>query len=284
MHVDFKSLGPPSDWELPSATLEEFQVRSHDFAILIPVLNEGDRIKVELDVLRKLSDKPDVIICDGGSTDGCTDSGLMADLGVTAMIRKTSPGKMSSQLRLLMAYALLKGYVGMVHMDGNNKDEPSCIADYLRYLKDGYDCVVGSRFRRGGQSINAPRYREMAIQLLHAPLMSLAARRRFTDTTNSFRGYSSRFIADPRVQPFRDIFVSYNLPYYLLVKSARLGFKMTEIPVIRRYPKGEVPSKIKGIRGNLGILGEVFEILTGAYDPKDKSAVNATVDHKGTAT
>lgn len=102
--------------------------------------------------------------------------------------------------------------------------------------------------------------------MIHSPLISLAALRWFSDTTNSYRGYSARFISDPRVRPFRDVFVSYNLPYYLLVRAVRLGFRATEIPVIRRYPKGEVPSKIKGIRGNLGIMKEVFETVAGVYD------------------
>lgn len=124
-----------------------------------------------------------IIICDGGSTDGCTETGLIRDLGVNAVIRKTGPGRTSAQLRLLFAYALVKGYRGMVHMDGNNKDDPSCIPDYQRGLEEGFDCVAGSRFRAGGQSINAPLYRELAIRIVHAPLISLAARRRFTDET-----------------------------------------------------------------------------------------------------
>jgi dolichol-phosphate mannosyltransferase len=265
---DFDSLQPPADWELPAATVEELRPRSREYAVVIPVLNEGERIKRQLAVMRQAADSPDVILCDGGSDDGCTETGLMDELGVTCIIRKTGPGRMSAQLRLLLAFALLKGYRGVVHMDGNEKDDPDCIPRYIRGLEEGFDCVAGSRFRKGGQSINAPRYRELAIQLIHAPLISLAAMRRLTDTTNSFRGYSAGFLGDPRVRPFRDIFVSYNLPYYLLVRACRLGFRVTEIPVNRRYPKGEVPSKIKGMRGNLGILREALETLAGRYNPR----------------
>jgi hypothetical protein len=75
------------------------------------------------------------------------------------------------------------------------------------------------------------------------------------------------------VKPFRGVFVAYNLPYYLLVRACRLNFRVTEIPVTRRYPKGEVPTKISGIRGNLGILRELFGTLFGAYNPRPLSAV-----------
>jgi phosphatidylglycerol:prolipoprotein diacylglycerol transferase len=36
-----------------------------------------------------------------------------------------------------------------------------------------------------------------------------------TDTTNSFRAFSRDFLLDERVKPFRAVFDSYNLPYYL---------------------------------------------------------------------
>ena len=181
-----------------------------------------------------------MIICDGGSSDGCTESELMKQLGVTCVIRKTGPGRMSSQLRLLLAYALLKGYKGMVHMDGNNKDDPDFLTKYVSFLREGYDCVAGSRFRKGGQSINAPLYRELAIRVIHAPAMSLAAGRRLTDTTNSYRGYSRRLIEDPRVKPFRDVFVSYNLPYYLFgSRSQGWDFRRRRSPSIDVIPRAK---------------------------------------------
>jgi len=54
------------------------------------------------------------------------------------------------------------------------------------------------------------------VRILHAPLVSLASRFRYTDTTNGFRGYSRRFLEDPRVAAFRDVFPGYELHYYLL--------------------------------------------------------------------
>ena len=46
-----------------------------------------------------------------------------------------------------------------------------------------------------------------------------------TDTTNSFRAFSAGFLSDPRVAPFRAVFDSYNLPYYLAVRAAELQVK-----------------------------------------------------------
>ena len=60
-----------------------------------------------------------------------------------------------------------------------------------------------------------------------------AAGFRYTDTTKGFRAFSSKFLVDPRVQPFRDVFDTYNLRYHLAIKAARLGYRVKEIPVRR---------------------------------------------------
>lgn len=98
--------------------------------------------------------------------------------------------------------------------------------------------------------------------------MSVAAGVHYTDTTNGFRAYSRRFLLDPRVQPFRDVFVGYELHYYLAIRAAKLGFRVCETPVSRVYPAhGPVPTKISPLRGNWLVLRTLVRALRGAYDP-----------------
>ncbi len=120
----------------------------------------------------------------------------------------------------------------------------------------------------GGIAENTPRDRHLAGRLIHAPVLSLAAGHWYTDTTNGFRGYSARYLADPRVAPFRDVFVRYELLFYLTVRAARLGLRTTEVPVARRYPKDEAtPTKISGMRGRVDMLGELFAAASGRFNP-----------------
>ncbi len=106
------------------------------------------------------------------------------------------------------------------------------------------------------------------MKLVHAPLISLAARHRYTDTTNGFRAYSRRLLTDPRVSPLREVFLGYELHYYLAIRAARLGFKVIETPVTRSYPAGETaPTKIRGLRGNIAVLRTLANVVRGAYDP-----------------
>src|SRR6185503_18409851 len=113
-----------------------------------------------------------------------------------------------------------------------------------------------------------PLSRSVGVKLLHAPLISAAAGVRYTDTTNGFRAYSRKLLTDPRVQPLRDIFVGYELHYYLAIRAARLGFRVVETPVTRRYPKtGKTPTKISPVKGNLTVLRTLAAAVTGRFDP-----------------
>jgi hypothetical protein len=90
----------------------------------------------------------------------------------------------------------------------------------------------------------------------------------YTDTTNGFRGYSARLLADPRVAVFRDVFVGYELHYYLAIRAARLGYQVCEVPVARRYPaSGPVPTKISPVRGNLRVIRCLMAACLGRYNP-----------------
>ncbi len=255
--------------ELPAHTCIYTSERTSRFCILIPVINEGDRILNQLRGMRQASLGFDIVIVDGGSTDGSMEpTRLRETFGVHTLLLKTGSGKLSAQLRIGMAWAMRHGYEGLVTIDGNGKDDYGAIPQFVAQLQNGFDQVQGSRYVQGGIAENTPLDRELGVRLLHAPLISLGAGRRYTDTTNGFRAFSRRFLMDARVRPFRAIFDTYNLHYYLSVRAPRLGFKVCEVPVARRYPKtGPTPSKIGGLSGKLHILKQTVIAACGGYNP-----------------
>lgn len=192
----------------------------------------------------------------------------LAEFRLHALLIKRGPGKLSAQMRMAFAFAIGEGYDGLIVIDGNGKDGYSAIPRFCELLEAGYDHVQGSRYVPGGEGINTPLSRTLGVRLLHAPLISLAAGTRYTDTTNGFRAYSRRLLADNRVQPLRDVFAAYELHYYLAIRAARLGFRVTETPVTRRYPEtGKTPTKISPIKGSLAILRTLAAAALGRFDP-----------------
>ncbi|MBF2028578.1 MAG: glycosyltransferase family 2 protein [Oscillatoriales cyanobacterium C42_A2020_001] len=263
----------PPDWEVPTFTVQSFAPRKTRFCIGIPIINEGERIRKQLQQMHDLGlhDLADIVIADGGSIDGSTDRDRLVPVGVRTLLTKTGKGKLSAQLRMFFAYALLEGYEGMVIIDGNNKDGVEAIPHFLVALEQGWDYVQGSRYIPGGVEKNTPLARKLAVVLLHAPVISLAAGFRYTDTTNGFRAVSRQFLLDPRLQPFRHVFETYNLHYYLSVMAPKLGYRVKELPVSRVYPaQGPTPSKIKGLKGELHILSLLFKTALGFYRPASR--------------
>ena len=248
-----------------------FSRRQCEYCLLIPVINEGERIGAELE-RAEAAGVPmacDVIICDGGSTDGSMAPERLDSRGVNTLLVKTGPGRQGAQLRMGFHFALERGYQGILTIDGNNKDSIEDVPRFIERLREGYDLVQGSRFIEGGKAIHTPLSRYLAVRLIHAPLISLAAGSRFTDTTNAFRAYSRKYLTHPAVQPLRDEFSGYELLAYLSVRATQLGLSACEVPVTREYPKtGATPTKIKGMRGNAQLLRVLLEVLMGRYTPK----------------
>ncbi len=255
-------------WEVPAYRVDELAPRASRYCVCLFVINEGRRIRTQLERMRSVPHHLDVVVADGGSSDGSVDPVLMASLGVRSVLVKQGPGKLSAQMRMALAYALSEGYEGAVIMDGNNKDDPEALPRFAGALEAGIDHIQGSRFLPGGAAINTPWMRWAGLTFIHAPLISLAARRRYTDTTNGFRAYSKRFLLDPRVAPFRSLFSTYELHYYLAIRAARLGYRVSEIPVRREYPRtGPIPTKISPLKGNLLILSVLVRACLHQFDP-----------------
>ncbi len=254
--------------EVPAFTEHAFRPRMADYCVAVFVLNENGRLHRQLDLMAAPANGLDVIIADGGSTDGSTYEKDLVGRGVNTLLVKTGPGRLGAQMRMAFAWALDRGYQGVITMDGNGKDGAEALPRFQAALQEGYDHVQGSRFLPGGVSENLPLIRGLGLRLIHAPSIRRASGFPYTDTTNGFRAYSARFLADARVALFRDVFVGYELHYYLAIQAARLGFRVTEIPVARRYPAhGPVPTKISPVRGNLRVLRCLFAACLGRYNP-----------------
>ena len=257
-------------WKVPQFKLLEHAPRRTKYCICIPIINEGQRIIDQLLEMQSLGipKLADILILDGGSTDGCTEAGRLKDLGVRTLLTKFGAGKQAAQQRMGYAYAMLEGYEGIVCIDGNGKDSVDSIPAFVNELDEGWDLIQGSRYMPGGAAVRTPLLRSAAIKLIHVPLIRLAGGFAYTDTTNAYRGYSRRFLMDERVNPFRDVFMTYEMLAYLSVRAPRLGFKTKEIPVSREYPAdGTVPTKISHFRGNLLLMKILWKTLRGDYNP-----------------
>lgn len=259
-------------WQIPLYKIYNLAEKKSQYCVCIFVINEGEKIQKQLKKMRSISETIDVIIADGGSTDNSLELKFLKQVNVRTLLIKKDGGKLSSQMRIAFAYAFQEGYQGIITIDGNNKDDPTAIPDFIKALDEGWEHLQGSRFIPGGKAINTPWERYLAIRLIHAPLISLASGFHYTDTTNGFRAYSRRFLLDPNVNPFRDIFSAYELHYYLSIRANKLAYRVKELPVTRSYPLHQsTPTKISPIKGNLRIIMTLIKACLNQYNPPNYS-------------
>lgn len=254
--------------EIPEYNLFEFAKKKTKYCLIIPIINEGEKFKKVVRDLKKYANLLDIIIADGGSTDGSTDKRFLRGQKVRALLVKTGPGKLGAQYRMAFSYAMDQKYEGVITMDGNGKDDAESLKDFIEALDNGYDYLQGSRFIKGGKAINTPGMRTFAIRIIFSPMMTLASGKWYTDVTNGHRAYSRKLLLHPELKLFRDIFIKYEILFYITARANKLGLKTKEIPVIRKYPKtGKTPTKIIGWRSYWELLSKTTAVALGKYNP-----------------
>lgn len=251
-----------ANWEI-----KEFHQRTTKYAIVIPVLNEGQTLVSQLQRMQNANCPGDILLVDGGSRDGSTCHQTLTELGVRCLLTTNEQG-LGAALRIGIGYAVASGYEGVITIDGNGKDGVDAIPRFVDRLNDGYDLVQGSRFMTGGKCENTPIDRYLGIRFFIAPLLSIASRFPYSDPTNGLKAMSRSLMTDARMGLLRPELNSFDFQFYLNYRAPLLGFKVIEIPVSRVYPKsGPTPTKIVGVRRKLRLVTEFLWTIFGLYNP-----------------
>ncbi len=92
--------------EVPSYTTEHFFEKRTKYAMIVPVINEGDRIRIQLGRMRPYLDAVDAFIVDGGSTDGSVSAEILRETGLRGFLLKTGDGKLSARFNIFLIFVL----------------------------------------------------------------------------------------------------------------------------------------------------------------------------------
>ena len=258
------------DSDLPQHRAVRLCPPRHRIAVVIPVWNQGATILDQLAGMQAAGLPCDVILADGDSNDGSTESSRLTKLGVTWLL-VTAEGGLGTALRMGIGHALKQGYSAVITIDGNGKDDFRVMPEMVRLLtQEGFDFVQASRFLPGAEHANTPFGRLLGIKLVIVPLIAFASGFRFSDPTNGFKGFSRKFLLDPRVRPFRRVLDRFNFQFYVNVRAPQVGYRVCEVPAARDYPAdGSVPTKIHGLRTHILLFWQLILAATGSYNPRN---------------
>ncbi|TRT81140.1 MAG: glycosyltransferase [Microcystis sp. M_OC_Ca_00000000_S217Cul] len=111
----------------------------------------------------------------------------------------------------------------------DNSDSPDNMVDYYYKLQEGYDCVFGSRFIKGGKVIDYPIHKLIVNRLANLFIQVLFGLK-FNDTTNAFKIYRKDVIEG--ISPL--LSHHFNLTVEMPLKAIVRGYSYTTIPITWR--------------------------------------------------
>jgi dolichol-phosphate mannosyltransferase len=213
-------------------------------SIVIPARNEEGCICSTVEHLHlelKLQKVPhEIIVVDDGSTDRTWEllSELSTRLPELAPIK--NEGLHGFGRAIIRGLDDIKGD-SVVIMMADESDDCRDVVRYWRKLNEGFECVFGSRFLKGGGVTDYPRFKLLLNRLANWFLKKLF-RIKLNDTTNAFKAYRKTVIdgCRPLISPH------FNLTVEIPLKAIVRGYSWTVIPITWRNRRtGEAKLKIK---------------------------------------
>ena len=110
-------------------SIESFGPKRNEYALVLNVLNEGERLANQLRRLSPYRSCVDIVVSDAPSSDGSTAADRLREAGVTTLISLLEPGRYSASALAAFAYCRTCGYQGVILMDGNDKDDLVIISE-----------------------------------------------------------------------------------------------------------------------------------------------------------
>ena len=111
----------------------------------------------------------------------------------------------------------------------DNSDSPDNMVDYYYKLQEGYDCVFGSRFIKGGKVIDYPTHKLFVNRLANL-FISVVFGLKFNDTTNAFKVYRREVIEG--ISPL--LSHHFNLTVEVPLKAIVRGYSYAVVPITWR--------------------------------------------------
>lgn len=213
-------------------------------SIVIPARNEGSCIASTVEHLHlelELQNVPhEIIVVDDGSTDDTWAVLKTVRDRVPHLHPVQNPPPHGFGRAIVHGLNQMKGDAVVIMM-ADESDDCRDVVRYWKTLGEGFDCVFGSRFLKGGGVIDYPRAK-LVLNRMANFFLKVLFNIKLNDTTNAFKAYRREVIdgCRPLIAPH------FNLTVELPLKAIVRGYHWTTIPITWRNRRtGTSKLKIK---------------------------------------
>jgi len=213
-------------------------------SVVIPARDEEGCVASTVEHLHielRLRDVPhEIVVVDDGSTDRTWEILRELKTRIPNLLPTQNPGPHGFGRAVARGLGAMTGDAVVIMM-ADESDDCRDVVRYWQKLNEGYDCVFGSRFIKGGGVIDYPRIKLFLNRLANFFLRVLF-RIKLNDTTNAFKAYRREVIegCQPLIAPH------FNITVEIPLKAIVRGFTWTTIPITwRNRRSGTAKLKIK---------------------------------------
>jgi len=209
------------------------------FSVVIPAYNEEESLPhtvadIHATLVRE-NVVHEIVVVDDGSTDGtwAVLQGMRAKIPTLAPVQNT--GAHGFGRAVTFGLNNIKGDACTIMM-ADASDSPEDAVRYWRLLNEGWECVFGSRFVKGGKVTDYPRVKLFVNRIANF-LVRVGFNIPLNDTTNAFKAYRRTVIEGcrPYLSPH------FNLTVEIPLKAIVRGYTWTVIPISWQNRKHGVP-------------------------------------------
>lgn len=212
------------------------------FSFVIPARDEEGSLETTLrslhETMKQNNIPHEIVVVDDGSTDKSWDLLQQLKIEIPTLVPVQNDGL--NGFGRAVAYGLDQASGDAVAvMMADASDDPEDAVVYWKELNNGYDCVFGSRFMKGGGVYDYPTLKYVVNRIANFFLRMLFVMR-LNDTTNAFKAYRMEVIDGCR--PI--ISQHFNLTIELPLKAMVRGYSWAVVPITWRNRKAGV-AKLK---------------------------------------
>ena len=214
------------------------------FSVVIPARDEEGSLPATLEHLHlefSLNNVPhEIVVVDDGSRDRTWEVLQKLKLKIPALRPIQNPGANGFGRAITFGLRNCTGDAVVIMMADESDDARDAVR-YWNLLNEGWDCVFGSRFIKGGGTIDYPPVKLFVNRLANF-FIRMIFRIPLNDTTNAFKAYRRTVIqgCEPLIAPH------FNLTVELPLKAIVRGYSWTVVPNTWRNRRfGVAKQKIK---------------------------------------